>query len=241
MNYNIFASVYDQLMDDRLFPRWKEYTIKHIPQKGSSILELASGSGDLSILLKKAGYHVQGIDLSEEMLTIAKTKQTEAGVEIPLFQTDMRDLSHFTTYDGIISFGDSLCYLPTPEDLKQVFRQVYEHLNESGVFLFDVFSTHHIKALDGYSHHDEIPGIVFMWDSYQGEHEYSIEHELSFFEELPNGKYQRHIEVHKERTYPLEFYLKELEDIGFKNIEVTADFTEKLAEDNIRWFFKAQK
>lgn len=241
MTYGVFARVYDQLMDDRLFSKWKDYTMKYLPEKDSEILELACGNGELAILLKQKGYDIHGLDLSEEMLTIAKSKQEEAGISFPLIHADMRNLSDFASYDGVISFCDSLCYLPNPEDLQLVFNQVYEHLNDEGIFLFDVFTTDYIKKLDGYSYHDEIPEIVFTWDSYMGEYEHSIEHELSFFEELENGDYQRHIEVHKERTYPLEFYLKELKKTGFSNIEVSADFDEELAENNIRWFFKAQK
>lgn len=241
MTYGIFARVYDELMDNSLFLKWKDYTIKHIPDKESSILELGCGNGELGILLKKSGYENEGLDLSTEMLTIAKKKQEEAEVKFPLIHSDMRDLTDFGSYDGIISFCDTLCYLPSPKDLKVVFNEVYEHLNQDGIFLFDVFTTDYIKTLDGYSYHDEIPELVFVWDSYKGVHDHSIEHELSFFEELDDGNYERHDELHEERTYPLDFYLDELKEAGFSKIEVTADFDQELSEDNIRWFFKAQK
>lgn len=241
MTYGIFARVYDTLMDDSLFLKWRDYTQERIPNKDASILELGCGNGELGILLKGNGYAIEGLDLSAEMLTIAKEKQIEAGVEFPLIHADMRDLSDFGSYDGIISFCDTLCYLPSPEDLKKVFNEVYAHLNQEGIFLFDVFTTDYIKKLNGYSHHDEIPGIVFTWDSYQGMHEHSIEHELSFFEELKDGNYQRHIELHEERTYPLDFYLDQLKEAGFTSIEVTADFGQELSKNNMRWFFKAEK
>lgn len=241
MTYGIFARVYDELMDQKLFPKWKNYVEKHIPRKDSKILELACGNGDLAILLEKDGYTMTGLDLSAEMLTIAKEKQIKAGLNFPLVQADMRDLTDFKNYDGIVSFCDSLCYLKTPEDVKLVFHQVYKHLKDEGVFLFDVFTTNHIKDLDGYSYHDEIPGIVFTWDSYKGEHPYSIEHELSFFEELDNGFYKRQMEIHKERTYSLDFYRNELEKAGFSNIKINADFNKELGKNNIRWFFRAEK
>lgn len=241
MTYGVFARVYDELMDDQLFLKWRDYTEKHLLKKESTILELACGTGDLGILLKQSGYNITGLDLSEEMLTIAKSKQAQSGVEFPLLQADMRDLSYFASYDAIISFCDSLCYLQSPKDLKKVFEQVYQHLNDEGIFMFDVFTTEHIKTLDGYSYHDEIPGIVFTWDSFEGEHDHSIEHELSFFVELENGDYKRQVEIHKERTYELEFYLEELKKVGFSKIDIKADFNEKLSGNNVRWFFKAEK
>lgn len=241
MTYKIFARIYDQLMDNSLFLKWRDYTRKNIPNQNSTILELGCGNGELGILLKKKGYIIKGLDLSDEMLTIAKEKQIEAEVEFPLIHADMRDLSGLGCYDGIISFCDTLCYLTSPEDLRLVFDEVYAHLNQDGVFLFDVFTTDYIQKLDGYAYHDEVPGIVFTWDSYKGMHEHSIEHELSFFEELKDGNYKRHIELHEERTYPLDYYLQQLKESGFTTIEVTADFDQKLTGNNIRWFFKAEK
>lgn len=241
MTYGIFARVYDELMDDSLFKKWKDFTQHYLPDKNSAILELACGSGDLAVLLKQEGYSITGMDLSEEMLTIAKSKQEEAGVHFPLIQADMRDLSVFSKYDALISYCDSLCYLQSPEDLELVFKEAYQHLKDGGIFLFDVFTTEYIEALDGYSYHDEIPNIIFTWDSYKGDAKHSIEHELSFFRELENGNYERIIEVHKERTYSLDFYIERLKKIGFSNIELTADFNKELTGDNKRWFFKAEK
>lgn len=241
MTYGIFARVYDELMDESLFLRWRDYTRKNIPSTQANLLELGCGNGELGILLKKMGYNIEGLDLSAEMLALANEKQADAGVHFPLIHGDMRDLSAFGFYDGIISYCDTLCYLPSPEDLEIVFNEVYAHLNQDGLFLFDVFTTDYIEKLDGYTYHDEIPELVFVWDSYQGVHDYSIEHELSFFEELADGSYKRHDELHEERTYPLDFYLNKLQEAGFSNIEVIADFDQELGKDNMRWFFKAQK
>ena len=240
MNYDIFAQVYNILMDDAIFLKWQAYVEQHL-KKESSILELGCGNGQLGILLAEAGYQIEGLDLSPEMLAIAHERQQEAEVYFPVFEGDMRDLSEYGRYDAMISFCDSLCYLPLKEDMEQTFREVYAHLNEAGYFLFDVFTTEHIADLDGYAYHDEIPGIVFMWDSFPGEHADSIEHDLSFFIEQEDGTYERQEELHKERTYPMQEYVEMLKVAGFSTIEVSADFDQEVTGDNIRWFFKAQK
>lgn len=241
MAYGIFAKVYDQLMDDTLFIKWLDYTERFVSDPKASILELGCGNGQLGILLKQKGYDITGLDLSAEMLSLAKQKQEEAGVNFPLFQVDMRDLSNFGRYEAIISFCDTLCYLQAFDDLISVFEQAHAHLVEGGVFLFDVFTTEHVASLDGYSYHDELPGLVFTWDSFSGEESHSIEHDLSFFVEQENGQYKRFEELHKERTYPLEQYLEELKKAGFTKVEVFTDFDEEITGENIRWFFKAQK
>ncbi len=240
MIYDVFAHVYSALMDDSVFYDWQNYT-EELLQKGSSILELGCGNGQLGILLKQSGYAIEGLDLSEEMLALAYERQAAADTFFPLIHGDMRDLSDYGTYEAIISFCDSLCYLNTREDLEQTFQEVYTHLKEGGDFLFDVFTTEHIARLDGYAYHDEIPGIVFLWDSFEGEVPHSIEHDLSFFIEQADGRFERQEELHKERTYPMQEYLDMLEAAGFSKIKVTADFGEEITGDNIRWFFHAQK
>lgn len=241
MTYGIFARVYNELMEDSLFNKWLEYTESHLTNTNVKILELGSGNGQLAILLKEKGYDIAGLDLSAEMLSLAKERQETAGVEFPLFHVDMRDLSSFGAYDAIISFCDTLCYLETKEDLATVFNEVFTHLEDNGIFMFDVFTTEHIKALEGYSYHDEVPGIVFTWDSFSGEEEDSIEHELSFYVEQNDGSYERVEELHKERTYPIETYLSMLKEAGFADVEVLADFDQQITGENMRWFFKAQK
>lgn len=241
MAYGIFAGVYNELMDTSLFFKWAEYVENHLPKNHQHILELGCGNGQLAILLKEKGYEIEGLDLSDEMLALAQQNQEAASVDFPLIQRDMRDLSDFGTYDAIISFCDSICYLQEPEDLEQTFNEAYAHLNEEGLLLFDVFTTEHITDLDGYSYFDELPGIVFLWDSYQGEHPFSIEHELSFFKETEDNLYRRYEELHKERTYPLDFYQQKLKEAGFTEITVCADFDQEITGSDTRWFFAAKK
>jgi len=84
MNYGVFAQVYNMLMDDAIFQKWQEYVEKHL-DKESSILELGCGNGQLGILLTAAGYELEGLDLSEEMLALAHERQQEAEVYFPVF------------------------------------------------------------------------------------------------------------------------------------------------------------
>lgn len=239
-NYGVFAQVYNELMDETVFFEWRDYVLEHLDSK-STILELGCGSGQLGILLKEQGFEMTGLDLSEDMLSYAQFYQDEMGIHFPLIQGDMRNLEELGEFEAIISFCDSLCYLPEKEDMKKTFTEAYQHLKKDGQFLFDVFTTEHMDTLDGYAYHDELPGIVFIWDSFPGEHPHSIEHDLSFFIEKEDGTYERQEELHKERTYPIETYRVMLKQAGFQKIEVTADFGEKITGKNTRWFFKAQK
>ncbi|WP_161877775.1 class I SAM-dependent DNA methyltransferase [Alkalibacterium sp. MB6] len=240
MTYNWFAKVYDELMDDSLYDQWSEYTLSYVP-KGASLLELGCGTGILGLKLKTSGYNVTGLDLSEDMLSIAYDRQMNQGSTFPLIHRDMRDLSDLPTYDSIVCYSDALCYMDNKTDLLAVFKEAYKHLNDIGLFLFDVHSVYQIKQYLATSFHAETSDIVFMWDSYEGEHDHSVEHDLTFFVENKDGLYERFEEVHKERTYPIEDYLELLNQSGFTDIEVTADFGQTVQSDSKRLFFACKK
>lgn len=70
-NYQEFARVYDTIMDDTLYDAWHDFSRRHLPSETTNILELACGTGKLSVQFARDGYAVTGLDLSEEMLTIA--------------------------------------------------------------------------------------------------------------------------------------------------------------------------
>lgn len=240
MKYNWFAKVYDELMDDTLYPKWAQYTHQYLA-KDQHILELGCGTGILALELTKAGFDITGLDLSSDMLSLAYNRQLETGMKFPLVEMDMRDLSELESFDGVICYSDALCYIETEEEKGQIFSEVYNKLNHDGVFLFDVHSTYQIEEFDQFSYHDEVEGIVFLWDSYTGDGEYAIEHHLTFFVEKADGKYERFEETHKEWTHPLESYVKMLKDAGFQSVEVSADFQNKITDTSKRWFFAAKK
>lgn len=240
MNYDYFAKIYEEIMDEELYEKWAVFTQKHL-QRNSSVLELGCGSGKLGISLQKTGYKMTGLDLSNQMLTLAKNNQIEQNIHFPLIERDMTDLSALNTYDSVISFNDSLCYLKNEHELSQVFKEVYEVLDENGVFLFDVHSTYQMKQFIEFSFHTELENSVFMWDSFEGKDKHSIEHDLSFFIRQDNELYERVNERHKERTYPIEVYKGLLNDAGFEVVSITGDFTENLEDTHRRWFFHAVK
>lgn len=240
MSYNWFAQIYDELMDDTLYSKWLEYTTDRI-SKSDAILELGCGTGILGIMLSKTGYNMTGLDLSEEMLSLAYDRQVKEDTFFPLLQRDMRDLSELPEYDAVVCYSDALCYMTNEQELLAVFKEVQSSLATGGIFLFDVHSVYKMNEFLETSFHAEVENIFFAWDSYQGDHSYSVEHHLSFFVHSKENKYERFEEVHKERTYPLDTYRNLLKQAGFNTIEVTADFGEEVTETSRRWFFEARK
>jgi hypothetical protein len=122
---------------------------------------------------------------------------------------------------------------------------VFSVLEKNGLFLFDVHSLYQVDEIfPNYSYHENEEDFAFLWDSFVGENAHSIVHELTFFvrKEDSSEKFIRKDEIHKERTYSLASYVTMLENAGFIDIKVSADFTQDPPKDEARrWFFSCQR
>ncbi|WP_102345525.1 class I SAM-dependent DNA methyltransferase [Bacillus sp. Marseille-P3661] len=246
MSYNYFAMLYDTLMEDVPYESWLNYIDQKVAQYGNGgkrLLDLGCGTGTISIPLALQGYEVTGVDLSDEMLTIAQEKASVARANITFFQQDMRELAGFQSFDCIGIFCDSLNYLQTEEDVLQTFTTIYKQLSPQGLILFDVHSIYKINDIfigQTYARNDE--EISYIWNCYQGETANSVEHELSFFVQCDDYLYERFDEVHFQRTFSIDQYVQMLSQVGFEILEITADFKdENPSEASERIFFTAKK
>lgn len=245
MTYETFAFVYDEVMDDGLYDQWLTFSKRHLPEN-TAILEMACGTGALAVAFAKNGYKVTALDLSEEMLMMASKRAADENAKVQFVQGNMLDLSEMGQYSAITCFSDSLCYMSNRREVQQVFDEVYGALEDEGIFIFDVHSTYQIdKIFPEYSYHYQTEEFAFLWDSYRGEKEHSIEHFLTFFVKDDNdkaGSFTRYDELHKERTYTLGNYSTMLESSGFMNVSIYADFKDEAPNDEtLRWFFVCKK
>ena len=140
--YTGFAYVYDEYMDNIPYEEWGQYMIALLKENGvsgdSSVLELGCGTGTVTRMLAKEGYDCVGLDMSEDMLSIASEKTFEEGSQVIYTCQDMRDFEVPYEVDGMISIGDSMNYITSVPDLESVFACVSENLKKGGVFIFDL-------------------------------------------------------------------------------------------------------
>ncbi|GMA67773.1 methyltransferase [Leuconostoc gelidum subsp. gelidum] len=243
-NYSTFAEKYDTLFNDEMYYAWAGYVVNNT-QPGR-ILDLGGGAGRLAVLLSQQNYSVDVLDISTEMLSLAQKHAADSDVDVKLLQADMREWSDWELrYPTIVSFADALNYLPNLVDFKATIRQVYDHLEAGGQFLFDVITPYQINVLynNYYYNNDDDEENIFMWTSYPGETPDSVDHDLKFFvydENIDGFRILR--EIHHEQTYTLSVFQRELELAGFEDITVSADFGNQTINDTTeRWFFRAVK
>jgi SAM-dependent methyltransferase len=154
--YSQLAEYYDK------FYWWKDYSrevdfladvFEHYGVKVRDILEVACGTGNHTQLLAGRGYRVVGLDISEDVLHVARKK---LGGRATLIQGDMRDLDAVlpgATYDSVVCLFSSISYNKNAADLKKTMRGIYKKTRPGGLITFD---THFTKQgfMDGYRGED---------------------------------------------------------------------------------------
>lgn len=242
MAFEVFAFIYDEVSDHSLYERWLDFSLRHLEGR-KNLLELACGTGELAIRFAQKGLQVTALDLSEEMLMIASQNALNEQAEIQFVEADMLDLADIGSYQAVTCYSDSLCYLEDEKAVQMAFDQVYQVLDDDGLFLFDVHSLYQIdEVFPGFNYHYQTDEFAFLWESYTGKQPHSIEHFLTFFIENEQENFTRKDELHLERTYPLATYQLLLENAGFSEVQIYADFVDNPPnEKSRRWFFVCHK
>jgi len=245
--YNDFAFIYDELMNDVDYYKWVKYIEDIIKTKGTkvkNILELACGTGNLTIPLTKKNYDIAGIDISFEMLNVAREKAQKEDVELVLLQQDISELEFdVENLDCVLCACDGFNYLTYDDEIENCFSKVYELLKEEGLFIFDISSYYKLSTVLGNNTFGENrEEISYMWQNYFDEEENLVDMELVFFVKDKNGKYDKFSEIHKQRAYTEREMKRFLKYAGFNDLEVFGDFSfESPKKEAERIFFVAKK
>ncbi len=105
---------------------------------GISILDHCCGPGRHSLELARRGYHVTGVDRTEQYLAEARKKAEAEGLQIEFVRTDMRDFVRARSFDAAINLFTSFGYFEDPEEDRRVAKHLYESLKPGGRLLIDL-------------------------------------------------------------------------------------------------------
>ena len=114
---------------------------QQVRRYGEPVLELACGTGRLTIPLANTGVNITGMDISGEMLKLAKLKTTTAQVDIRFIQGDMRSFDLGEKFKFIYIPAQSLSHLHTRKEIENCFSCVRRHLAGEGRFLIELFNS----------------------------------------------------------------------------------------------------
>jgi SAM-dependent methyltransferase len=138
MIFQDYANYYDLLYKDKSYDTECDYIVgllnKYSKKEVKTVLDLGSGTGNHDAILSKKGYNVTGVDQSERMIAVAKSKQNDS---LKFYLGDARDVDLKKKYDAVISLFHVASYQTSNDDLVSYFRTIKKHVDDGGIFIYD--------------------------------------------------------------------------------------------------------
>lgn len=242
--YSKLAKCYDKLNSSFDYSALASFLANEIKENervdGSLVLDLACGTGRLTLLLRELGYDMTGIDLSEDMLAVARDACFQKGIDDILWlNQDMTDFELYGTVDACICTLDSLNYLTSIKDLEKCLSLVKNYLIPDGIFIFDLNTPYRFEKTYGdNSYILEDDDTFLAWQNEYSKKSKICNFYLSIFQKQENGAYQRYDEIQREKCYSMKQITSLLDKLGFEIIHVYGDFYKNpVDEESEKWYF----
>ena len=242
--YKALAESYDRLTNDVDYAATVDFYEEILKREGVSprtCVDLACGTGSVTEILARRGYQVTGVDMSEEMLTVAASKVMDME-QLPMFSCQrLERLRLPRAVDMAVCALDSLDYILDPADCAEAIRRAYKALNPGGIFIFDVNTPEKLRAMDGQVFLDEDDDVYCVWRGEFDEETNICSYGMDLFQRQ-GAVWHRSFEEHREYAYSREQLTGFLKAAGFTHIEVYADrLFEAPRVGEQRIYFKARK
>lgn len=231
--YSILAEYYDQLQYNIDFFAMADYIetcfSRFLPQKPQLLLDLACGTGNITIPLASRGYDMIGVDISNAMLSRAIEKSLSAGLSSILYlEQDMRSFELYGTVDAVVCCLDSINYLLKTAEVERCFQLVYNYLNPNGLFLFDVNTPYKFEnVFADHSYVMESDEVYLGWQNDYSARRKICRFDLDIFVRNNEGDYERYMETQYEKAYSIQTLKRLLERNDFEILGIFEDMTFK--------------
>ena len=241
--YDDISSVYDYFQKEIDIQKWAGFLenvmLKHGPTAGDGedgkllVCDLGCGTASVSIELANRGYDVIGIDLSANMLQIAKENADRAKVDVLFLCQDIVKLDLFGTVDVILCLLDTVNHIIRPKDLAKMLSHFRNFLNPNGLFIFDIATKHHLeKSLGNQFFYEVEEAHALLWEnSYNAKSKISTS-DITLFTDVGTGKYDRHETQIRERVYTHEELILLLDQAGLDIVFVSGECVFRSPKNN---------
>lgn len=130
-----YYSIEDNMCDD--IPMYLSFAEKY----GAPVLDLGCGAGRVSIALARKGFDVWCLDISKELLDIARKKVKNSFASKTHFvRADMRDFNLSIKFNLAIIANNTFLHLLSEYDQRSALTNIIHHLSEKGILVIDIFN-----------------------------------------------------------------------------------------------------
>ncbi|MEG1779496.1 MAG: methyltransferase domain-containing protein, partial [Oscillospiraceae bacterium] len=223
MAYSAFAEVYDRLTTEISYPKRAEYfceLMKKYNGRSGILLDLACGTGSLSVEFAKRGFDVIGVDGSCEMLSLAMQKNEFLKNSVLYLNQQMDELDLYGTVDVTVCALDSLSHVTDLDELDRIFAKVSLFSNPEALFIFDVNSVYkHKEVLGNNTFVYDMDDVYCVWQNTYNDEDCVVTISLDIFKQ-DGEAYYRESETFDERAYTNIQMDKLIEKNGLQKLAV---------------------
>jgi cyclopropane fatty-acyl-phospholipid synthase-like methyltransferase len=115
-----------------------------IPSR-SKILDMACGAGRHAVILARKDFEVTAVDLSENLLLIARQSARDENLNINFIRSDIREFKTNEKFNLIINLFTSFGYFDSDEENFSVLQKAYDLLTNDGYFVLDFFNSYFLQ------------------------------------------------------------------------------------------------
>jgi len=144
------------------------FYIDCIERYGEPVLELACGTGRVTIPLAKEGIDIIGLDVSGNMLKRAREKAAERNTDVEFIKGDMRDFSLDRNFNTILLPFNTMQRLIKFKEYESLFSRVRQHLSKEGRFVFEIFNPDFDIIVDALNENSDEESEVIRYDDPYG-------------------------------------------------------------------------
>ena len=223
-SYTNFAPIYDKLMfEDIDYDKWADYIEAIFARFGKApklICDLACGTGNITIPMAKRGYDMIGTDKSFQMLSIAREKAANEGLDIMFLSQSFTKLDLYGGCDAFLCMIDGFNYVISPKTLFEIAKKIKTcFLEPGGIVIFDLSSKYKLENYIGNNTfvYDK-DGIFYVCENKYHKKSGLLDMYINFFEK--SGKsYKRYCERHLQKAYSAQEIRNIFLSAGFQKID----------------------
>ncbi len=229
---NSFVDKWDDLIDWESRAKAEgDFFIESLKEHGAKkVLDVATGTGFHSVMLRKAGFEVTSVDGSKVMLAKAFENAQRHGQLLRTVHADWRWLNRdvHDLYDAVICLGNSFTHLHCENDRRKALAEYYATLRHDGILILDQRNYDALLDTDAKPTHR----YYYCGDNVTAEPEY-VDDSLARF------RYQFHDgSVFHLNMFPLrkDYVRKLMKQVGFQRVTTYGDFQETYKEKDPDFF-----
>ncbi len=114
-------------------------------KQNADVIDLACGTGRHSILFAERGFNVTAVDLSENLLSVARSTAENLGLEINFVTADLRNFCITSKFDLAVNLFTSFGYFERDAENFSLFTDAFDLLKNDGYFVIDYFNANYIR------------------------------------------------------------------------------------------------